>query len=75
MFLHHCDNCGRRELRGPRSLFTDDAGTFVAACRVCGAVSPLLKPAPAAVPAQADTTDTTDTTGAPALPDRVPTAA
>jgi hypothetical protein len=47
MFLHHCNHCGRRELRGPRSLFTDDAGTFVAACRICGTVSPLLDPAPA----------------------------
>ena len=47
MFLHHCDHCGRRELRGPRSLFTDDSGTFVAACRICGTVSPVLKPRPA----------------------------
>ena len=51
MFLHHCDHCGRRELRGPRSLFTDDSGTFVAACRICGTVSPVLTPRPAAVPA------------------------
>ena len=52
MFLHHCDHCGRRELRGPRSLFTDDAGTFVAACRICGTVSPILRTAPAAAPAE-----------------------
>jgi hypothetical protein len=57
MFLHHCDHCGRRELRGPRSLFTDEAGNFVAACRNCGTVSPVLatRPAPAveAAPAPA----------------------
>lgn len=50
MFLHHCHHCGRRELRGPRSLSTDEHGTFVAACRACGAVSPVLgdRPAPTA---------------------------
>ena len=53
MFLHHCDHCGRRELRGPRSLFTDHAGTFVATCRMCGTVSPVLQPRPAAVTAPA----------------------
>jgi hypothetical protein len=36
MFLLHCAHCGRRELRGPRSLTTTDAGEFVAACRACG---------------------------------------
>jgi hypothetical protein len=48
MFLHHCNHCGRRELRGPRSLFTDDAGAFVAACRICGTVSAILEAAPVA---------------------------
>ena len=69
MFLHHCDHCGRRELRGPRSLFTDDAGTFVAACRICGTVSPVLKPATVATPATPVATPATVTAGA------VPTAA
>jgi hypothetical protein len=36
MFLLHCDHCGRRELRGPRSLRTDVHGAFVADCRACG---------------------------------------
>ena len=72
MFLHHCDHCGRRELRGPRSLFTDDAGTFVAACRICGTVSPVLKPRPATVTAPAATAPTE---ARPVSPTRVPTAA
>ena len=72
MFLHHCDHCGRRELRGPRSLFTDDSGAFVAACRICGTVSPVLQPRPAPVEAPAATV----TAGArPATAARVPTAA
>ena len=33
MFLLHCERCGRRELRGPRSLSTTDTGEFVASCR------------------------------------------
>lgn len=36
MFLCDCDHCGRRELRGPRSLTSVD-GAFVATCRACGA--------------------------------------
>ena len=72
MFLHHCDHCGRRELRGPRSLFTDDAGTFVAACRICGTVSPVLKPrtVPATAPAATVPADARPATATP-----VPTAA
>jgi hypothetical protein len=55
MFLLHCDHCGRRELRGPRSLHTDPTGAFVAECRACGrtsaiagrrAVEPSVTPAP-----------------------------
>lgn len=37
MFLCDCHHCGRRELRGPRSLTTSPDGRFVAACRGCGA--------------------------------------
>jgi hypothetical protein len=39
MFLLHCEHCGRRELRGPRSLSTTDIGEFVATCRSCGAMA------------------------------------
>lgn len=54
MFLHHCSSCGRRELRGPRSLFTDATGAFVAACRSCGTVAPVLdRPGRAMAPAPA----------------------
>lgn len=65
MFLHHCDHCGRRELRGPRSLFTDDAGTFVAACRICGTVSPILRTAPAAATAERTTDERTPALAGP----------
>jgi hypothetical protein len=40
MFRCDCPSCGRRELRGPRSLFTvsTPAGrAFAARCRGCGA--------------------------------------
>ena len=58
MFLLHCDHCGRRELRGPRSLSTDPHGAFVATCRQCGTTSviagahrhPAAAPTPASVP-------------------------
>jgi len=60
MFLLHCDHCGRRELRGPRSLSTNEHGAFVATCRICGTTSvvagrraPLSAPAPAPVPTAA----------------------
>lgn len=36
MFLCDCHHCGRRELRGPRSLTTNLDGAFVATCRACG---------------------------------------
>ena len=58
MFLLHCEHCGRRELRGPRSLRTDAHGAFVATCRVCGTTAVVAgahtHPAvtPASVPAQ-----------------------
>ena len=41
MFLAHCDTCGRRELRGTRSIdalvTTDDGIELHFTCRVCGA--------------------------------------
>lgn len=51
MFLCECHHCGRRELRGPRSLATVD-GAFVATCRRCGqtvavAGARVLRPRPA----------------------------
>jgi hypothetical protein len=49
MFLLHCDHCGRRELRGPRSLTTTEAGEFVAACRACGHVQHVAGGRPAVV--------------------------
>jgi hypothetical protein len=61
MFLLHCDHCGRRELRGPRSLSTDEHGAFAATCRMCGTTNvvagghrvPLTPPAPTPVPTAA----------------------
>ena len=40
MFICDCPICGRRELRGPRSLYTVPTATgdaFAARCRACGA--------------------------------------
>lgn len=40
MFVCDCPTCGRRELRGPRSLYTVPTPTgpaFAARCRGCGA--------------------------------------
>ena len=40
MFICDCPICGRRELRGPRSLYTVPTATgdaFAARCRGCGA--------------------------------------
>lgn len=37
MFLCECHSCGRRELRGPRSLVLTPAGA-TASCRACGSV-------------------------------------
>jgi hypothetical protein len=45
MFLCECHHCGRRELRGPRSLFTQD-GTFATTCRACGTVVPVASAQP-----------------------------
>lgn len=53
MFLCDCHRCGRRELRGPRSLFPLDGG-FAATCRRCGstvAVAGTRVARPAAAPA------------------------
>lgn len=53
MFVCDCPTCGRRELRGPRSLHpvSTPAGVrWTASCRGCGAVVDVLagRPAPAA---------------------------
>jgi hypothetical protein len=54
MFLCECNSCGRRELRGPRSLVLTPLGA-TATCRSCGAqvlvaaarpVVPATAPAP-----------------------------
>jgi hypothetical protein len=36
MFVSDCHHCGRRELRGPRSLRHDDATGWWTECRACG---------------------------------------
>jgi hypothetical protein len=58
MFLLHCDHCGRRELRGPRSLSTDHDGAFVATCRVCGTTSVVAGRRPTTVTAEPATATT-----------------
>lgn len=57
MFLCECHSCGRRELRGPRSLAITPLGA-VATCRACGeevlvaARRPVGTPAAATPPPQ-----------------------
>jgi hypothetical protein len=54
MFLCECDSCGRRELRGPRSLVITPFGA-TATCRACGhdvLVAAARPVAPPAVPAE-----------------------
>ncbi|MBA2282593.1 MAG: hypothetical protein H0W25_15385 [Acidimicrobiia bacterium] len=61
MFVCDCPSCGRRELRGSRSLFSIPAPAgpiLVSACRACATQVPLVQPAttgptpaPAKVPA------------------------
>ena len=54
MFLCECHTCGRRELRGPRSLHMTSLGA-TATCRACGdevlvaasrPVAPVVAPVP-----------------------------
>ena len=47
MFLCECHSCGRRELRGPRSLVLTPAGA-TATCRACGDVVVVARTRPLA---------------------------
>ena len=49
MFLCECHSCGRRELRGPRSLVLSATG-LTATCRACGTEVLIAATRPAEAP-------------------------